>query len=393
MRRAIALLALLALPARADDWPRWRGADGSGVSREAEWKPQALLRPKLVFRAQLGESIASVAIAGDRLFGIGNQGGQDAVSCLDAKTGKPVWRHVYRSAAGSFYGPRATPTVHDGRVYTLSRHGLAFCLDQATGEVRWQADLAKLHGAKVGDYGITGSPLVAGDLVIYNACSRGVALDRASGEKRWASAAGVAGFASPVGFEHEGKPAVALFTASALSVIDPATGEETASFDWKTSFDANAADPVVFEGKLFISSGWDKGCALLKLDGRRLSAVWQSAELRSQIASPVYLDGHLYGIDDNTPNGQLRCLDAATGKMKWAQRGGYGNLLAAGGRLLSVDRLGALVVAEASPAGYKELARVTVLGRQAKNWIAPVLSGGLLYLRDSDGLLVCLDVR
>jgi outer membrane protein assembly factor BamB len=393
MRTALALLLALPAGAKEDDWPRWRGSDGSGISKENDWKPQALARPKVLFRTQLGESIASVAVVGERLVGIGNQGGQDVVSCLDAKTGKPLWRHVYKCPAGSFFGPRATPTVADGLVYTLARDGHAFCLDLATGKVQWEADLGKLYGAKPGDYGLTGSPLALGDAVLYNACARGVALDRKTGAKLWASAGGIAGFASPVAFEHEGKPAVALFTASALSVLDAATGAETASFDWKTSFDANAADPVVFDGRIFITSGWDKGCALFKLDGKRLSAVWQNTELRSQIASPVYLDGHLYGIDDNTPNGQLRCLDAATGKMKWTQKGGFGNLLAAGGRLLTIDKLGVLVVAEATPSAYKELARVAVLGRTAKNWIAPVLAGGLLYCRDSDGLLICLDSR
>jgi outer membrane protein assembly factor BamB len=240
---------------------------------------------------------------------------------------------------------------------------------------------------------MTGSPLVVGDAVVYNVCLKGVALNKATGEKLWASAGGVAGFASPVGFEQDGRPAMALFTANAMSILDPATGTETASFPWQTSFDANAADPVYFDGKLFITSGWDKGCALLRLDGRRLGALWQNTEMRSQIASPVHLDGHLYGIDDNTPNGALRCLDAATGKTKWTQKGGFGNLLAAGGRLLSIDKNGVLVVCEADPTAYKELARAAVLGRSAKNWTAPVLANGLLYCRDSDGVLVCLDVR
>ena len=382
-------MLILALAVLAQtDWPRWRGADGSGVTAEAV-DPKALARPKIAFRAQLGEGLSSLAIAGGRLYTLGNQGGQDVVSCLDAKTGKPVWRHAYKAAAGSFFGPRATPTVHDGVVYTLSRHGQAFALDAATGEVRWQADLVRQHGAKVGDYGITGSPLLIGDAVVFNAGVKGLALRRASGDKLWASAPGTGGFASPVAVDG----AVALFTASALCLLDPATGRESGEFPWQTSFDANAADPVVFDGHLFITSGWDKGGALLKVAGGRMSSVWQTAELRSQLATPVYLDGHLYGIDDNTPNGQLKCLDAKTGKSKWALKGGFGNLLAAGGRLLSIDKAGVLVVVEADPTACKEVARLPVLGRQAKNWLAPVLCDGLLYCRDSEGLLVALAAR
>ena len=386
----ILLLSLFAAP--PDDWPRWRGADGSGVSAEA-WRVEALARPKLLFRARLGEGLSNVAVAGGRLYTLGNAAGQDVVWCLDAKTGKVIWRQAYRCPAGNFYGPRATPTVADGRVYTLSRSGLALALDAETGKPAWQADLAALCGALPGDYGISGSPLVLGDLVIYNAGARGAALDRATGGLRWSNGAGSSGFASPVGFEHDGRPLVALFTASDLSILDPADGRAAASFAWKTPFDANAADPVALDGGFLVTSGWDRGCARLAFDGRRLAPVWENKALRGQIATPVHVDGHLYGIDDNTPNGQLRCLDAATGEVKWSRKGGFGNLTAAGGRLLTVDKGGVLWVVAAEPAAFRELARVPVLSARAKTWLAPVLSGGALYARDSDGLLVAIDVR
>ena len=107
--------------------------------------------------------------------------------------------------------------------------------------------------------------------------------------------------------------------------MDPATGEKFMSLSLEDAVRRNAADPVFFDGKLFITSGWDRGCALLSLAATGSGSVWQNTELRSHLATPVYLDGHLYGIDDNTPNGQLRCLDAATGKVKWTQKGGFGN--------------------------------------------------------------------
>jgi outer membrane protein assembly factor BamB len=249
------------------------------------------------------------------------------------------------------------------------------------------------HGAKNNDYGITGSPLIVGDAVIYNANTRGLALDKKTGKKLWSSPTGYGGFASPVLFDRGGKPAVALFCAAELCLLDPETGKSFATFPWKTSFDANAADPVFFDNRFFITSGWDRGCALLSLAGDRLTQVWQNTELRSQIATPVYRDGHLYGIDDNTPNGQLRCLDAATGKVKWTRKGGFGNVTIADGRIVTIDRQGVLLVVAADPSACKELAKLPILGSKARNWIAPVLADGLLYLRDSDGTLVCLDVH
>ncbi|HLY10028.1 MAG TPA: PQQ-binding-like beta-propeller repeat protein [Planctomycetota bacterium] len=385
-------LAFVQRPSMADDWPRWRGPDGNGVSSEA-WKPESLTRPKMLFHVQVGEGVCSMAIVAGRLYTAGNQGGQDVISCLDAKTGKPLWRHVYRCPVGNFWGPRATPTVDGGIVFTLSRNGQAFALDAGTGEVRWQTDLIAELGAKNTDYGITGSPLVLTDRVVYNANTRGLALDKNTGKKLWSSPSGFGGFASPVGFDHQGKPAVALFCATELSLVDAGTGQSFASYPWKTSFDANAADPVFFDGKIFITSGWDHGCALLSLSGDKLTSVWQNTEMRSQLATPVYHEGHLYGIDDNTPNGQLRCLDAATGRTKWTKKGGFGNVVVAEGRILTIDKQGVLVVVAADPAAYKELARLPILGSKARNWIAPVLSDGLLCCRDSEGTLIGLDVR
>ncbi len=377
----------------ASDWPRWRGPDGNGVSSETEWKPQALARPKFKWRGQVGVGHSAVSVAGKRLYTMGNQGGQDVVSCLDAETGKVIWRFPYPCPAGSFPGPRATPVLDGAFLYTLSRKGDALCLDAETGRPKWAKDLVKEHKAQQTDYGLCGSPLVLGDAVIYNALESGVALNKLTGEKIWTGAAGPGAYATPVPFKSQGKDCVAIFGARSLFVVDAATGQKLSTFAWPTQFDANAADPLHFDGKLFITSAWEQGCALLDVSGGAARALWQNKNLRGHFSSPVYLDGYIYGIDDNTPNGQLRCVDARTGEGKWAQKGGFESMSAAGGKLLAIDKKGLLTVAEAVPAGYKEVAKAAVLSGQAKNWTAPVLAHGLLYCRNGDGDLVCLDLR
>jgi outer membrane protein assembly factor BamB len=386
------LLALFA-SSRASDWPRWRGPEGSGVSTETDWKPQALARPKAKWRAAVGVGHSAVSVASKRLYTMGNQGGQDLVWCLDAETGKVIWRFPYPCPAGSFPGPRATPVLDGGLLYTLSRKGDALCLDAETGRPKWAKDLVKEFKAQQTDYGLCGSPLVVGDAVLYNALESGIALNKTSGEKIWTGAAGPGAYATPVFFKIQGKDCAAVFGARSLFVVDVQTGAKLGSFAWPTQFDANAADPVYFDGKLFITSAWEQGCALLDVSGGQPRALWQNKNLRGHFSSPVYIDGHLYGIDDNTPNGQLRCLDARTGEGKWAQKGGFEAMSAAGGKLLAIDKKGVLVVAEAVSTGFKEVARAAVLTAQAKNWTAPVLANGLLYLRNADGDLVCLDLR
>ena len=393
LRLALPALVLLLCDVHGSDWTRWRGPENNGISRETEWRPEALTRPKIRWRTNVGTGLSCVSVAGDRLYTVGNHGGRDLVSCLDTKTAKPIWRYAYRCSAGNFYGPRATPTLDGGLLYTLSRNGHAFCFEAETGKVRWQKDLIREFGAKNTDYGITGSPLIVDDAVFYNACVSGIALNKATGEKIWASGKGLCGFASPVQVTLGEKTCVGIFSAGGLFVVDAATGAQVYATAWKTPFDANAADPVFFDGKVFLTSGWERGCALIDLSGGRGRTLWENKNLRSQISSPIYFNDHLYGIDDNTPNGQLRCLDARTGEGKWAKKGGFASLVMAGGRLIALDKRGTLIVAEADPSGYKELARVTILTRTAKNWTAPVLANGFLYCRNGKGDLISLDVR
>jgi len=390
----IALACWSGTSVAASDWSRWRGPHGTGISSESDWRPQALSGAvKAKWRTNLGLGVCSVSIAGKRLYTLGNVGGSDNVYCLDAETGKLIWRFPYPCPAGNFYGPRATPTLDGGLLYTLSRKGDALCLDAESGKLKWAKDLMREFKAQATDYGLCGSPLIVGDLVLYNALESGIAFNKLTGEKVWASATGPGGYATPTAFRMKEKDLVAIFGARALHIVEPATGKKLSSFSWQTEFDGNAADPAFTDEKLFITSGWERGCALLDVSGPSAKAVWENKNLRGHLSSPIYLNGWIFGIDDNTPNGQLKCLDAKTGEVKWAQKGMFESMSVAGERILALDKKGFLVVAEASPKEYKEIARTPVLNSKARNWTAPVLANGLLYCRNSDGDLVCIDVR
>src|SRR5262249_49798899 len=153
--------------------------------------------PPRLWTAQVGEGYSSVAVKDGRLYTMGNAGGKDTVYCLDAGTGRTLWRFSYPCPAGDQGGTRATPTVEGDRLYTLSREGQAFCLNAASGAKVWGKDLARETGAESPRWGFAGSPLVYGKLVIYNVGSAGTALDRSTGRVVWKSASHVAGYASP----------------------------------------------------------------------------------------------------------------------------------------------------------------------------------------------------
>jgi outer membrane protein assembly factor BamB len=382
-----------ALLTQASDWGRWRGPDGTGISSEKGWKPQAVAAAKIKWKASLGKGHSCLSIADKRLYTMGNPGGNDIVYCLDAETGKEVWKHSYPCDAGNFEGPRATPVVDGDCVYTLSREGHAFCLEAATGKIKWQKNLIKDFGAANITWGFAASPLIVDKAVVYNARASGLALDKLTGEKIWEGGGGQCGYAAPVRFTNKGKDCLAFFSFKEVVVVDAATGEKQMSHPWMTQYDVNAADPLFFDGKLFITSGYEHGCTLLDLSGKNVKQLWENQNIRGHFASPIYLDGHIYGVDGNTGQGQLRCLEAKSGKVTWTAKGGYENLMIASGMIIAIDKNGTLVVGEATPKAFKETAKAAVLNGKAKNWTAPVLSNGYIYCRNSDGDLVCVDVH
>lgn len=382
-------------PDASSDWPQWRGVRRDGVTDETNWETKwPAGGPKQLWKISLGPGASSMAVSRGRLYTVGNISDKDIVYCLDAETGKEIWRFSYSCPldARQFEGgPAATPTVDDNRVYTLSHEGDLFCLDAASGKVVWSKNLPKDFDGRRPHWGYAGSPLIADKLLIVDAGGRGsstVALDKSTGNVVWKAGQDDASYGAPIAFEYGGKKCVASFNAFGLVVREVATGAEVARHPWKTSYDVNATTPIVTGDKIFIASGYSKGGALIQLDSAGPQVLWQTKNMRNQLATSVLWKGNLYGFDDST----LTCLDFATGDVQWKQQGlGKGTVILGGGKLIVLGEQGELVIANASPAQFKELARASVL--TGRCWVAPVLSDGKIYCRNNAGDLVCMDVR
>jgi len=380
-----------------DDWPRWRGPDLNGTSKEKgwtlDWPKEA---PPLLWRANVSTGFSAVAVAQGRLFTLGNSNEAEMVWCLNGATGRQLWRHTYACPSDAEYhegGPGATPTVDGSRVYTLGKRGHLFCLEAATGKVVWQMNVTNDLGAMKPRWGFAGSPLVEGDLLIVNAGAAGTALDKLTGRPVWTSGTNAPGYATPVPFTAGGERCAALFTAKALVGVRVSDGKELWRHPWATKWEINAADPIVVGQRLFISS-FDRGGALLDVSARPPKVVWENQAMANNFNSCVFVDGFLYGVYGHTdhPYRDLRCLDAATGEVKWKYEGlGLGSLMAADGKLIVLSDKGELAIAEATPTAFKPLARAHVLGGRC--WTVPVLANGRLYCRNATGTLICLDVR
>lgn len=382
----------------AGDWFQWRGPQRNGISAEKGWLAKWPAKgPKQAWKFTIGSGHCTVAVSSGRVYAMGNAKKADTVWCLDAATGERIWSRSYPCRIGEHPGPRATPTVDGKVVYTISRQGDLHCFNAATGKTVWSKNVAKEVRAKVPGWGFAGSPLVDGKLLIVNVGTAGVALDKATGQVVWKTGRGKAGFASPVLFNMGGRRCVLIFGAEALFCVDIKTGRQLWSLPWETEYDVNAADPIVVGNRIFISSGYGKGCALLKVEGGKRSIVWRNKRMKNHFSTCVLYQGHLYGADGNAGGAVVRCIEFETGKLKWSSpRLGMASLMLADGKLIIMGDGGRLIVAQASPAGFKLISQAQVLRGQC--WTMPVLAGGRIYCRNSGkktgkGELVCLEVK
>ena len=385
------LLVCMVSVSQGTDWPQFRGPHRDGISGENGWYVPGAVA-KTVWTTEVGVGHAAVSIQQGRLYTMGNQQGTDVVFCLEAATGKLVWRYAYPCASGNFPGPRSTPTVDGPRVYTLGREGLLLCLDSGKGIVVWQRDLRKDMNATPPQWGFASSPLVIGERVIVNVGTNGLAVDRLTGKTVWESGAAGASYASPVPYQWKGLPAVLVFATAAISAVDAGTGQVWWSHPWKTGCDVNAADPLPIQDRVLITSGYGHGASLLNVAGDVPKVEWVNKNLISHFSSPVLSGTQVYGVHGDAGDGELRCLDLATGAVKWRNPDvGFGSLIMAGGKLLFLSEKGLLVVMEDDPEACRELWRGKIL--DATCWTMPVLCNGLIFCRNDKGHLVCLDLR
>jgi outer membrane protein assembly factor BamB len=378
----------------ATDWPQWRGPERTGISTETGWRTDWTANPpKVLWKKAVGQGFSSVAVSKGRVYTMGNSGNVDTVFCFKADTGAEVWKHTYPCEGGDNPGPRSTPTVDGASVYTLSRAGDLFCLNAETGKVKWQMNVSRQLGVQSGSmgHGFTCSPLVLDNALVMD-LGPTVALDKSSGQLIWRSGNDKAAYSSPYAFKLGSVSHSAVFNEFGPVVLNASNGKEVGRARWETTGGTNVATPIVQGSALFISSAFGVGGAVFEITDTGLKPVWRNKNMSNCTSTCVLYNGCLYGFDGQVNEGPLACVDFKTGEKKWAEASmKAGDLMLADGKLIFMNARGELGVAEATPAGYKELGRTQVLSGTC--WTMPVLSGGRIYCRNQPGDLVCLDVR
>jgi len=388
------------------DWPEYRGPQRDGVIRgqqiSRDWKAHP---PKLLWRQPCGLGWASFAVVGDFAVTIEQRKQNEVVVAYDIPTGKEIWKYEhperFDEAPGGI-GPRATPTIAHGDVFSLGAAGHLACLDGQTGKPKWTKNI--LEGGLNLRWAMAGSPLVVGDLVIVNPGNQRetktweavLALDRKTGDVVWKSGWTKGGYSSPMLATIAGVEQIVLLDGKQVAGFEIKTGKELWRYDWdKTQQDINVAQPLVFaDGRIFITSGYSVGCAMLL--PTKEGDQWKVEEkfrldnkpLRCKFSNPVEHNEYIYGLDD----GILACIRASDGKLQWKEgRYGHGQILRWEDLLIVSTERGDLVLVAADPKELKELGRIKAI-KGERCWNVPAVANGRILVRNEQEM-ACFDLR
>ena len=380
------------------DFPQYLGPDrnaviGAGTELARDWEKEP---PQVIWRKPIGPAWSGFAIVGNRAVTFEQRGDSEVVVCIDILTGKLLWEHSdiarFASSLGDV-GPRSTPTIVGGRVFTFGATGVTNCLDLVTGKLIWQRKMSVDAPKGRPEWGYACSPLVLGDNVIVNggqSHEKSLFAYRAKdGELAWRNGTRPAEYTSPAFCTLAGVPQIVSFNMIFITSHDPATGEILWEYPWGVRQPCCAQPVPVGENRVVFSSGYGVGTELLEIQrdaAGKLGAqrIWKTLNLKAKMASFVHRDGFLYGLDDGT----LTCIDLKDGSRKWkAGHYGHGQLLLVGDVLLVTAENGEILLLAPTPDGPDELARFRVFN--TKTWNPPALSGDLLLMR-TDQEVACI---
>jgi outer membrane protein assembly factor BamB len=400
MKRILFVLFLSLAACLADDWPQWFGPQRDGI-----WRESGILKtfpeggPKMLWKRDIGAGYAGPSVKDGKVYLIdrtvedtstlsgdpfkpGTVPGKERVSCLDATSGKVIWSHAYASTYTVSYGagPRCTPVIDDGLVYTLGAEGHLHCLQAIDGKVVWEKDFLKVFKVKSPGWGFAATPLVEGDQLICLARGDGstvVSFDKKTGAERWrALTAKEPGYCPPTIIEAEGKRVLIIWHPEAINGLDPKTGQVLWSVPWTIRSGLCVPTPRLDGKRLFLTSFYN-GATMLEFTSfdKEPKVNWQTKRasekrtehLNSIIGTPVIKDGHIYG---GCSYGQFRCLQVSDGKRLWEtmepivkKEERWGNVFVTPheDRYFLFNELGELLIAKLSPQGYEEISRAKLI--------------------------------
>ena len=402
------MLAAATLQVQAGDWPQFLGPNRNGATAEtnlaSSWPKDG---PPILWQRNVGQGFSGPVVGTGKLILFHRIDNKETVECLDAKTGKEIWKGnyptSYRDDFGFDEGPRATPAIAESRVFTFGAEGMLSCWNVESGAKVWIVDTkAQFHAGK-GFFGVACSPIVEGSVVILNIGGKDgagiVAFAQDSGKVLWRATDDEASYSSPVAATINGRRQVLVITREALVAVNPSDGKITFRYPFRPPMHASvsAAAPLVIGDRVFISASYGTGATLLRFGEPAPEKLWSTDDaLSCHYATPVVHNGFLYGFDGRADPGMqadssLRCVELKTGKVRWREGSlKAGTATLANNQLLVLTEKGELLGAPATPDGFKPTNRAQILPFVVR--AHPALASGLFYARSKDKL-VCVDLR
>lgn len=395
------LLILSCLSLVAKDWPTFGGIFRNHSSNEeglrTKWNGN---EPDILWKIDIGLGYSSVVEHRGKAISQGYENGRNTLFCLDAEKGTVLWKHQYPCKKAPDYfqgGTRATPTVHEDRVYILSHEGDLYSLDLENGKVEWSVNVVADLAGERPQWGFAGAPLVVDDKVIVQKGGKKgslVALEASTGSVVWQAGSEGAGYASP--YLRANHKEIVVFNQFGLMLHRLSDGEVLSKYQHKTRYGINAAQPLEYQNRFLISSAYGKGAALVRAEKNRMQSIWESDQISSQMASLVRKEKVAFGIHGQagtrSRHATLFCLEIETGVKKWEEKGfGVGTIILVDEILVILSDDGALTLAHANSEKFEEIDSFQVLPGK-NNWTPPTYANGRMHCRSSQGQWVCLNM-
>ena len=399
------VLAMFCALSSAEEWPQWRGPRGNG-----SWDAPAIANKwpevglPVLWKQPIGPGYSGISVSHDRVYTMDRPAEPadiERIVCFDAKTGDSLWAHQYEAVYGELdygKGPRCTPTVHDGRVYTLGAVGHLHCLDAARGNVLWSKDLKADYHAFQPTWGFASSTVIHEDKVIIHAGLQPggcyVALDRKTGDEIWRAGNDSTGYGTPIVIRHAGVEQLVGWTPEHIIGISLDDGTILWQQPYKVTYGVSITTPIFHNHTVLVCGYWE-GSKAIRLGQLPQDAalLWEENRfLRGVMSQPLYRDGYVYLLDKS--NG-LVCFELATSKVIWTDtnrmtprgRNPQANMVWLGesDRAVVLNSNGELLLIRLSPKGYEELSRKKIIG---ETWAHPAFAGEFIYARD-DSQITC----
>jgi outer membrane protein assembly factor BamB len=391
-----ALLWLSPTTIGASDWPQFLGPNRNGSITNAITNAFPKDGPKRLWRRKVGQGFSGPVIVEGKVLLFHRQGNEEVLEAFDAQSGETRWQQAaptgYVDDFGFDEGPRGTPCVRDGRVFTFGAEARLSAVSLADGKKLWEVDTKARFQSDKGFFGAACSPLVEGNLVLLNlGGGAGVAAFATdTGKLVWKVTDDEAGYSSPVMMARGQERLAVFFTRSGLEVVDPVTGKLRCGFPWRARMNAsvNAASPVVEGDEILLTASYGAGATLLCFRGDRAESVWSGDDsISAHYATPVKHGEFLYGFHGRQESGQsFRCVEWRTGKVRWNADGlPAGTVAVSDNQLVLLLESGELTIAPASPDAFQPRARAQVLGAGTRAPFA--LADGIFAGRDKNQLV------